>query len=147
MGPWGSGAGGSARVEPTERCRWPGRPAPSPSMGTGRAVLERDVVRDMNAVSHWIRRLERHLGCTLFDRSGPGMAPTPAGVALGDGLGELLAAIATREERCRRAASSSRLRVGVGAALADRWLARRLPRFTRLHPSPGHRRRPWSSPP
>ena len=87
-----------------------------------------------SAVSHRLRRLEDFIGTPLMLRSGNGLAPTPSGAALAAGLADLLDGLADLRARCRAAASSSALQVGVGAALADHWLVRRLPAFAAAHP-------------
>ncbi len=87
-----------------------------------------------SAVSHRIRKLEAFMGAPLLLRQNAGLAPTPAGEALIEGLDGLLAEVAGLKARCLAAAGPERLRVGVGAALAHNWLLRRLPEFTSLHP-------------
>lgn len=87
-----------------------------------------------SAVSHRLRRLEGFVGTPLLLRSGSGLAPTPSGTELASGLAELLDGLADLRARCRAAAASSALRLGVGAALADNWLVRRLPAFAAAHP-------------
>lgn len=87
-----------------------------------------------SAVSHRIRRLQVFMGTPLLERNGSGLVPTEAGVAMGDGLTALLADLAGLRGRALAAAAPDRLRVGVGAALADNWLVRRLPAFTSAHP-------------
>lgn len=88
-----------------------------------------------SAISHRIRRLEGFMGVPLLRRGGRGLEPTPAGAALAEGFGSVLADIVGLRSRCLQAAGTDRLRVGVGAALADYWLVRRLPRFTARHPN------------
>lgn len=87
-----------------------------------------------SAVSHRLRRLEDFIGTPLLIRRHAGLVPTPAGAALGEGLGDVLASMTGLRETCRRAAAPARLRVGVGAAMASHWLVRRLPEFSRRHP-------------
>lgn len=87
-----------------------------------------------SAVSHRLRRLEAFVGTPLFLRLNPGLAPTAAGKALAEGLVEVLAGMAGMRARCRAAAAPARLRVGVGAALAQHWLVRRLPAFATTYP-------------
>ncbi len=86
-----------------------------------------------SAVSHRIRRLETFMGATLLRRDNSGLSPTPAGEAIIDGLAELFDDIEGLRGRCLAAAGPDRLRVGVGAALAENWLVRRLPRFSSGH--------------
>ncbi|MAK63011.1 MAG: LysR family transcriptional regulator [Ponticaulis sp.] len=88
-----------------------------------------------SAVSHRIKRLEDFIGVTLFDRRNSGMALTHAGDALFQDVGEILDAARGLRGRCLNAAAPNALRVGVGSALADNWLVRRLPEFRRRHPN------------
>lgn len=87
-----------------------------------------------SAVSHRLRRLESFIGTELLVRRRAGLAPTPAGTALAEGLGDIFDGMAALRERSRMAAHPARLRVGLGAALAQHWLVRRLPDFSRRHP-------------
>jgi LysR family glycine cleavage system transcriptional activator len=87
-----------------------------------------------SAVSHRLRRLEAFMGTPLLIRRRAGLAPTPAGSALAAGLGDVFDSMTGLRERCRAATAPGRLRVGIGAALAQHWLVRRLPAFARRHP-------------
>jgi len=87
-----------------------------------------------SAVSHRIRRLESFMETPLLYRHNTGLTPTAAGEALLEGLAGLLSGMANLRALCRTAAGPDRLRVGVGAALAQTWLPRRLSRFTAEHP-------------
>ncbi|BBK32200.1 LysR family glycine cleavage system transcriptional activator [Stella humosa] len=87
-----------------------------------------------SAVSHRIRRLEAFMGTALLLRRNAGLAPTPAGAALAEGLTALLDDLAGLRSRCRAADAPDNLRVGVGAALAGNWLVRRLPGFAAACP-------------
>jgi DNA-binding transcriptional LysR family regulator len=86
-----------------------------------------------SAVSQQIRALEEDLGIALFRRTGPRIALTPEGAALGDGLGAGFAGIQRAVEAVRR-----RLRPVVTVSLlptyAVRWLIPRLERFSAAHP-------------
>lgn len=82
-----------------------------------------------SAVSHRLRRLEAYVGAPLLHRSSTGLSATPAGTTLATGLADLLDGLADLRARCRAVAAPSGLRVGVGAALADYWLVKRLPAF------------------
>ena len=82
-----------------------------------------------SAVSHRLRRLEAYVGAPLLHRSSTGLSATPAGTALAAGLADLLDGLSDLRARCRAVAAPSGLRVGLGAALADYWLVRRLPAF------------------
>lgn len=87
-----------------------------------------------SAVSHRLRRLEAFVGTELLLRRRAGLVPTPAGAALGEGLGEIFESMTGLRERSRVAAHPARLRIGLSAALAQHWLVRRLPDFGRRHP-------------
>lgn len=88
-----------------------------------------------SAVSHRLRRLETFVGTPLLRRLRAGLQPTAAGTALAEGFGEILDAMAALRERSRTALGPApRLRVGLGASLAQHWLVRRLPEFARRHP-------------
>jgi LysR family glycine cleavage system transcriptional activator len=87
-----------------------------------------------SAVSHRLRKLERFMGTPVLQRSHIGISATPAGVALAEGLTDLMSGLAGLRARCRAAVAPASLRVGVGAALADYWLVRRLPNFTANNP-------------
>jgi LysR family glycine cleavage system transcriptional activator len=87
-----------------------------------------------SAVSHRLRWLEAYVGAPLLNRSSRGLDATPAGVALAEGLADLLDGLSDLRARCRAAVEPARLRVGAGAALADYWLVRRLPGFAAANP-------------
>lgn len=87
-----------------------------------------------SAVSHRIKRLEDFMGTQLLNRHNAGLSPTPAGEAVIEGLVGLLAEFAGLRARCLSAVNPERLRIGVGAGLAQNWLLRRLPGFTANHP-------------
>ncbi len=87
-----------------------------------------------SAVSHRIRRLEGYMGIKLVNRSPQRLTPTASGEALVAGLSELIAGFSELRSRCIAAAAPDRMRVGVGAALADNWLVQRMPKFSAAHP-------------
>jgi LysR family glycine cleavage system transcriptional activator len=87
-----------------------------------------------SAVSHRLRKLEDFVGMPLLIRQPSGLSGTPAGIALSNGLAGLLDRMADFRALCRAAAPPPALKVGVGAALADYWLVRRLPDFAETHP-------------
>ncbi len=87
-----------------------------------------------SAVSHRLRRLEAVVGTPLLRRLHPGLQPTAAGLALAEGFAEVLAGMASLRARCRAATGPERLQVGVGSAVAQYWLVRRLPAFMEAHP-------------
>ena len=83
-----------------------------------------------SAVSHRVRRLEKHFGTELIRRLNPGIALTEAGAALLPELAATLDSLAQlgtgRRER--------RLRVAAGSALCTWWLAGRLAAFMKQRP-------------
>jgi len=87
-----------------------------------------------SAVSHRLRRLEAFIGTPLLLRRRAGLEATPAGAALAEGLDEIFDRLAELRERSRAALPAPRLKIGMGAALAQHWLLRRLPAFHRRHP-------------
>lgn len=87
-----------------------------------------------SAVSHRLRRLEAFIGADLLLRRRAGLEPTPAGAALAQGLSDIFEGMADLRQRSRSAAHPARLRIGLSAALAQHWLVRRLPDFSRRHP-------------
>lgn len=87
-----------------------------------------------SAVSHRIRRLESFMGTKLIERRKTGLAPTTAGMVIVDGMVGLIGQAAGLKEQCLAAAGPDRLKLGVGPALADHWLVRRLPDFAQICP-------------
>jgi LysR family glycine cleavage system transcriptional activator len=87
-----------------------------------------------SAVSHRLRRLESFIGTPLLLRRRAGLEATLAGTALAENLGEIFEGLAGLRERSRAVLPAPRLRLGMGAALAQHWLLRRLPLFHRRHP-------------
>jgi LysR family glycine cleavage system transcriptional activator len=86
-----------------------------------------------SAISHRVRRLEKHFATQLIQRLNPGLKLTDAGAALLPGLTSTLerlekldGSIGSRRER--------RLRVAAGSALCTWWLAGRLAAFMKLQP-------------
>lgn len=94
----------------------------------------RELGLTQSAVSHRIRRLEAFVGTPLLHRDGGGLVPTDAGKAVADGLSTVLSDMASLRARAGAAVAPDRLRVGVGAALADNWLVRRLASFASANP-------------
>lgn len=81
-----------------------------------------------SAISHAIRKLERELGTTLFDRDGRNVTLTPAGEVLMDHVQRGFADL----WRGLEAVSPSQpglLRLHAAPSFAAQWLAPRLPRF------------------
>jgi LysR family glycine cleavage system transcriptional activator len=97
-----------------------------------RAATELGITQ--SAVSHRLRKLEGFMGTPVLCRSPAGIVATPAGIALAEGLADLMGGLAGLRSRCRAAVTPNKLRVGVGSALADYWLVRRLPDFAARDP-------------
>ncbi len=87
-----------------------------------------------SAVSHRLRKLEDFVGTPLLNRSSKMLTTTAAGAALAEGLDALLDEMSELRARSRAAVTPATLKVGLGSALADHWLVRRLPGFARQHP-------------
>jgi LysR family transcriptional regulator, glycine cleavage system transcriptional activator len=100
--------------------------------GMTRAALELGITQ--SAVSHRLRRIERFMGVALLVRRNNGMAPTPAGELVLDRIADVFKDLGDLRAQCLAIAAPDRLRVGIGAALADNWLVRRLPDFAAKHP-------------
>jgi LysR family transcriptional regulator, glycine cleavage system transcriptional activator len=90
-----------------------------------------------SAVSHRLKKLEVFIGAQLFNRTAIGLSPTSAGASLLEGLGKLLDEMAALRARSRAAIRPATLKVGIGSALAQHWLVRRLPRFAASYPGIG----------
>jgi LysR family transcriptional regulator, glycine cleavage system transcriptional activator len=82
-----------------------------------------------SAISHRVRRLEKHFGTQLIRRLNPGIALTDAGAALLPELAAVLDALTHLGGRRER-----RLRVAAGSALCTWWLAGRLSAFMQQRP-------------
>ncbi|RJT39980.1 LysR family transcriptional regulator [Mesorhizobium waimense] len=87
----------------------------------------------VSAVSQQIKRTEKQLGQTLFERTPGGLVPTEFGAVftarLGTGFRELAQAVALADE-----ASQCTLVVSVAPAFASKWLLPRLSRHFARHP-------------
>ncbi|MCJ2103782.1 LysR substrate-binding domain-containing protein [Methylobacterium sp. E-046] len=86
-----------------------------------------------SAVSHAIRKMEAMLGVSLFERAGPGIAPTPAGEALCDHVGRAFAEL-NRGFDLVANRGPQLLRLHCAPSFAAQWLAPRLARFLSAHP-------------
>jgi LysR family glycine cleavage system transcriptional activator len=82
-----------------------------------------------SAISHRLKKLEAFVGTSLLNRTGSGLSPTPAGLTLAEGLSRMLDEMADLRARSRAAVEPKTLKIGLGSALADHWLVRRLPKF------------------
>src|SRR4029079_2493613 len=81
------------------------------------------------AISHQIRRLETHLGASLFERLHRASRLTPAGKGLARDLQQLVAGLAQTLDRLKsdgRLKEAHTLTVSVVPSLASKWLAPRL---------------------
>ncbi|MCJ2095851.1 LysR substrate-binding domain-containing protein [Methylobacterium sp. J-072] len=86
-----------------------------------------------SAVSHAVRKMEEALGVALFERSGQGITPTPAGEALCDHVGRAFAEL-NRGLDLVANRGPQLLRLHCAPSFAAQWLAPRLARFLREHP-------------
>lgn len=86
------------------------------------------------AVGQQVRQLEDWLGRTLFDRIGPRLVLTEAGLRYQRGLESAFRDLASATLQVRRGAASDLVRVTVLPSFAASWLQPRLPRFVRAHP-------------
>ncbi|MDP4006305.1 LysR substrate-binding domain-containing protein [Methylobacterium sp. NEAU K] len=86
-----------------------------------------------SAVSHAIRKMEETLGITLFERVGPGIAPTPAAEALCDHVGRAFVEL-NRGFDLVANRGPQLLRLHCAPSFAAQWLAPRLARFLSEHP-------------
>ncbi len=87
-----------------------------------------------SAVSHRLKKLETFIGTPLLERTGTGLTTTAAGAILRDEVIKLLDELTSLRARSRAAIRPAKLRIGAGAALAQYWLIRRLPRFASAYP-------------
>ncbi len=86
-----------------------------------------------SAVSHQIRRLEDHLGESLFERGGRRVALSEPGERFYEAVAPALGQI-ERAAAQLRGSADSRLRLAVPSSFAVSWLIERLPHLQRLHP-------------
>jgi LysR family glycine cleavage system transcriptional activator len=88
-----------------------------------------------SAVSHHIQRLEAELGVALFERRTRAVALTPAGQAYYARVHAAFELLRQGTDEIRApAAAGIKLRVGLLASFATRWLAPRLAGFAAAHP-------------
>lgn len=85
------------------------------------------------AIAHHVRALEADLDVALVVRSGRGLAVTPAGRDLADGLSEGFATIARSIEALRDAEADRPLALAVTPAFASNWLMPRIGDFWQRH--------------
>ncbi len=87
-----------------------------------------------SAVSHRIRRLEEFMGVPLLKRLNAGLELTSHGEAILGDTADILEDLENLRTNCIGAETSNSIRVGIGSALADNWLVRRLPEFSKRYP-------------
>lgn len=85
------------------------------------------------AISHQVRALEESLGVSLFRRLPGRVELTPAGEAFIEPLSTAFEQLADAVATVRRAQNAGRVTVAAPPALAAKWLAPRLHRFTAAH--------------
>lgn len=86
------------------------------------------------AVSQLVRKLEGHLGKTLFQRLNNRILLTDAGKSLLQSVSPALGELAEAAERVSRSGTRRRLRVSAVPSLAECWLLPRLNRFLDAQP-------------
>ena len=87
----------------------------------------------IGAVSQHIRRAEARLGVELFERTTRGLRPTPLLDEVRPQLAGGFASLAYAVRALQRPGDSV-LTLTLGSIFASRWLIRRLPHFSALHP-------------
>ncbi|HEV2546632.1 MAG TPA: LysR substrate-binding domain-containing protein [Stellaceae bacterium] len=87
-----------------------------------------------SAVSHRVKRLERHFGMPLLQRLNPGLALTAGGAAVAARLSELFDAMARLDGLAKASKAVSALRSGASASVSGWWLARRVSEFVKKNP-------------
>lgn len=86
------------------------------------------------AISHQIKHLETWLGRRLLQRSGRGVALTPAGLEFYRVVTSALASVAGAAASMRRTHDARSITVGCIPSIAARWLVPALPAFMELYP-------------
>lgn len=86
------------------------------------------------AVSQLVRKLERHLGKTLFTRFNNRIILTDAGKAVFAGVTPAFAEIADTVQRVSRATTRRKLSISCIASVAECWLLPLLPEFIERNP-------------
>lgn len=83
-----------------------------------------------SAISKKITRLERELGCRLFDRTAEGMTPTPAAVKFAQAVEHSLDALEAGTRQARGATDDAGIVLSCEPTLLIRWLIPRLNELT-----------------
>ena len=86
------------------------------------------------AIAQHVRKLERIYQCSLMQRAGQTMQPTPEGLELADGLAAGFAAISQASQRLMERSAEQPLSLTTTASFAEHWLLPRLAGFWRDHP-------------
>lgn len=86
------------------------------------------------AVGQQVRRLEAQIGVTLLERVGRGVAPTPAGSVLANGLTDAFDRMRLAVESAMTAEAGRPLRVSTTPSFAMSWLMPRLGAFRAANP-------------
>lgn len=97
-----------------------------------RAAVELNLTH--TAISHQVRLLEEDLGVSLFERDGRAVKLTLEGNNFYPVVRDALERLINYSEILRRSEQNQNLRIQAFVTLSIRWLARRLSRFTALHP-------------
>lgn len=85
------------------------------------------------AIAQHVRALEDHFGCALLVRDGRGMAPTPEGVRLAEGLADGFGLIATAVHDTMPDEDRP-LRITMTPSFAENWLVPAIAQFWAEHP-------------
>jgi len=86
------------------------------------------------AIAHHVRALEEQFETPLVERAGRGIAVTPAGHALADGLGQGFETIEQAVSQVRDVTRRRPFALAVTPAFAEEWLMPRLGDFWAAHP-------------
>lgn len=87
-----------------------------------------------SAVSRMVASLEADLGIPLFERQGPRLTVTPAGIDYQHAIAAALSDLETATQRLRYGEEGGPIAVSTLHTLAFRWLVPRLQRFEAAHP-------------
>ena len=97
-------------------------------------IAARDLGVTPAAISQLVRKLETHLGKTLFQRLNNRVLLTDAGKSLLQSIVPALDELSEAAQRASRSGTRRRLRVSCVPSLAECWLVQQLPRFLTRHP-------------
>lgn len=99
-------------------------------------LAARELNISQSAVSHSIRALEEDVGCTLFDRHGKKVSTTPAGDLLLQAALKVVAEMEAARDGLQRLnkKGTTRMRVGMSAAICQHLLPVILPGFQKSYP-------------